>query len=122
SLVAGVLRRGQSSDCFHPSPPAHRDEPEVDRVRRAREMTGWFRTGRVMVGEPGDRVEAWLRRRFPQYPHVVKDLYRDTCAALMSWLVLVVVGVAAVLGLQLGVTFVDALRHAGLVIVGLVAA
>lgn len=85
-------------------------------------MTGWFRTGRVMDGEPRDRVEAWLRRRFPQYPHVVRDLYRDTCAALMSWLVLVVVGVAAVLGLQLGVTFVDALRHAGLVIVGLVAA
>lgn len=69
-----------------------------------------------------DRIETWLRGRFPQYPHVVKDLYRDTCAAVITWALLAALGVAAVTLLELGVTFVDALRHAGLVIVGLAAA
>lgn len=68
----------------------------------------------------------WIRQRlyriFPRYPRVVDQLLGETGWALSSWVVLIGVGLAAVHYGQPDSTFVDALRHAGLVLVGLAAA
>jgi len=67
-------------------------------------------------------IEKWVHRRFPKYPDVVDALLQDTWSALFPWVVLTGLGVVGVIWWDPDSTFVDALRHAGLVIVGLAAA
>ncbi|HEU5076395.1 MAG TPA: hypothetical protein VFU02_19520, partial [Polyangiaceae bacterium] len=74
----------------------------------------------------GGPMRRWIQKRlhrvFPRYPRVVNELIGETGWALSSWAVLLAAGLVAVYFADPDSSFVDALRHAGLVIVGLAAA